>query len=68
MEGVKQPSYKLWIYLIYERENDDKGPQKFICSFIWCEKGEEKEISISDLAFLKDFMEPDVANLIFGRY
>ena len=63
-EGAKQPSYKLWIYLISNTR--DKESPRFLHSFMWCEKGDEQPVTLMDLDFLMDFMTPEESTNIFG--
>lgn len=57
--------YKMWKYEVYE-SND------FVCTIFWTEKGNvysapiTAPITLHDLRFLKPFMQPEVAQRIFG--
>src|SRR3990167_1720691 len=57
------PSYKVWIYHIHQNHTGEPTMH-----FIWCEKGtspiipeDPSLIRLQDLAFLKQFVETDVA-------
>ena len=55
------PSYKIWIYEIYNVISTNSTPWVY---FFWCEKGKEPtdiynpaDITMNDLQFLKSFMD-----------
>jgi len=69
--NAKQPSYKLWIYILSKNTTTS---EKFITSFIWCEKGRDNEtaesplVTLQDLSFLREFMSQETGDEIFGTY
>ena len=69
--NAKQPSYKLWIYIL---SKNTSTAEKFVTSFIWCEKGRDKEVppqpkvTLDDLTFLREFMSKETGEEIFGRF